>query len=486
MRGFFLRSEKPFREIFESLKGRRGLVRNTRSFYLYTIKSNATSEIDGVKFLAYSKPEGRVNKTKLVLDFLRQNEDKAFYTRQICDALKPRGVKIFDVLSNLRRYERKGWVLIRGYRGHDRETPFAAGYAVTWLDVEKERSEAIKEANEKIERLLMGESTCNPTATRIRMIRDEVVATNLQRDIVSLSFLRNKVKATKHQMEKALKRAMEIYPDIRCVRVFNFPYYYHSSLSEDDLKLAIEDKKDYLRITKGRDNRVGHNWEACVEWFIDKFTKGAEFLEQTHRTRMDRRRITLHLLKPVADRKINAEVDRVWTVRPSPISTAVTYVLECKWNLVNKFDLDDFLNVLRWSHEFGVDTSQGRSIKNGVIGILAAGAFNPTESVKLQGEVISLAQYAARMNIQLLKAADLNQMLHERGVDKNITVQKICTRARNESEAREILARIWTEPVKAGELLVQLLDRNKDVYEFEQMLCSNQSQSVMQVVNAGV
>ena len=186
-------------------------------------------------------------------------------------------MKIFDIISNLRRYERKGWVLIRGYRGHDRETPFAAGYAVTWLDAEKERSEAIKEANEKIEKLLMGESTCNPTANRIRMIRDEVISTNYQRDIVSLSFLRNKLKATKHQMEKALKRAMEIYPDIRCVRVFNFPYYYHSSLSEDDLKLAIEDKKDYLRITKGRDNRVGHNWEACVEWFIDKFTKGAEF-----------------------------------------------------------------------------------------------------------------------------------------------------------------------------------------------------------------
>jgi hypothetical protein len=97
-----------------------------------------------------------------------------------------------------------------------------------------------------------------------------------------------------------------------------------------------------------------------------------------------------------------------------------------------------------------------------------------------------LAQYAARMNIQLLKAADLNQMLHERGIDKNITVQKICTRARNESEAREVLGKIWTEPAKAEELLVQLLDRNKDVYKFEQMLSSNQPQPVTQVVNDGV
>jgi len=151
---------------------------------------------------------------------------------------------------------------------------------------------------------------------------------------------------------------------------------------------------------------------------------------------MDRRRITLHLLRPVGDRKINAEVDRVWTVKPSPISPAITYVLECKWNLVNKFDLDGFLNVLRWSQEFGVHTMEGRSIKNGIIGIFAARAFNPKETVKLQGEIVSLAQYAARMNIQLLKASDLNEMLHDRGVHKNTTVQKVCARARNETEVR--------------------------------------------------
>ena len=102
MRGFFLRSQKPFRELFGNLKGRRGLVLNTRSFYLYRINSQATKEINEVKFLAYKKREARIKKTRPVLDFFRQNKDRAFYTRQICDALKATGVKIFDVPSNLR------------------------------------------------------------------------------------------------------------------------------------------------------------------------------------------------------------------------------------------------------------------------------------------------------------------------------------------------------------------------------------------------
>ncbi len=470
IRALFLRSERPFRGRFESLQGRRGLAQNTRSFYLYVINEERAGEVGGVTFAPYSRPEGRVNKAKAIMDFLRENKVKAFYTRQIVEALKEYGVKIADVMPNLRRYERKGWVFIRGYRGHDRETMFSAGYAVTWLDPEKDRVEAIREALQRTERLIAGEATGNPIANRIRIIRDEVVSSALQRDMVSHGFLRRKVRATKHQFETALRRAMEIYPEIRCVRIFNFPYYYHETLSEADLRLAVEDKKDYLRKTKGRDNRIGHNWEACVEWFVDKFTKGAEFWEQRHRERMDPRRITLHLVKPIGDRKANAEVDRVWTVRPSPISPAITYVLECKWSLVNKFNLDEFLNVLRWSKEFGVDTRDGRSIKNGVVGIFAAGAFNPKETVTLQGEVMSLASYAGRINIQLLKASELNQMLHERGVDKGITIQKICARARNEAQVREVLTRIWTEPVKAGEMMAELLEKNRDVYEFEEML----------------
>jgi hypothetical protein len=59
-------------------------------------------------------------------------------------------------------------------------------------------------------------------------------------------------------------------------------------------------RRNYIRIAKGRANRIGHNWEAVAEWFIDRFTTGARFWTQNHRIGgMDSRRITLHLIKGV-------------------------------------------------------------------------------------------------------------------------------------------------------------------------------------------
>jgi hypothetical protein len=286
-------------------------------------------------------------------------------------------------------------------------------------------------------------------------------------------------------MRLALNRASQLYKDeIRELNIFSFPYVYHSSLSEEDLAIAIEDKKDYIRRVKGKDNRIGHNWEACVEFFVDKLTKGAEFLEQSHRSRMDSRRITLKLLKPIGERKQFAELDRVWTIRPSPISQAITYVLECKWGLVRKKDLEGFLNVLKWSYDFGVDTPEGRAIKQGVIGIFAGTAFNPEERVRIGHESISLAQYAARVNIQLLKAADLNEMLHTRGVEKRVTVQKVCTRARNEGEVREAFAQVWESPAGSAELLEQLVIKNASIFEFEKKLQQTEENAIPQIVPA--
>jgi hypothetical protein len=185
---------------------------------------------------------------------------------------------------------------------------------------------------------------------------------------------------------------------------------------------------------------------------------------------MDSRRITLKLLKPVGERKLFAELDRAWTIRPSPISQAITYVLECKWGLVRKKDLEGFLNVLKWSYDFGVDTPDGRTIKQGIIGIFAGTAFNPEEKVAVGSESLSLAQYASRVNIQLLKAADLNELLHTRGVEKQVTVQKVCTRARNETEVRETLAGIWDKPAISKESLDQLATKNASLFEFEKAL----------------
>jgi len=230
-------------------------------------------------------------------------------------------------------------------------------------------------------------------------------------------------------------------------------------------------KENYIRMTKGRDNRIGHNWEAVVGWFIDKLTAGASFWRQSHRSNMDPRRITIHLIKPVGGRRNNAEVDRVWEVTPGPLLQPTTYVLECKWGLVRKRHIDDFFDVLRWSKEFGVDTPDGRQIKQGITGVFAGSSFNPKESVRLKDETtISLASYTARMNIQLLKSADFNAKLRDRGVSKGVTVQRVCRYAKEEREVHEILEDMWEDPAKSEEILTKVVEKNREVYEFEKML----------------
>jgi hypothetical protein len=51
---------------------------------------------------------------------------------------------------------------------------------------------------------------------------------------------------------------------IKELKIFSFSYCYHPSLSEEDLIIAIEHKKDYIWRDKGKDNRIGHNREACA------------------------------------------------------------------------------------------------------------------------------------------------------------------------------------------------------------------------------
>jgi hypothetical protein len=138
---------------------------------------------------------------------------------------------------------------------------------------------------------------------------------------------------------------------------------------------------------------------------------------------------------------------------------------------VNKGHVDDFLDVLRWSKGFGVDTPEGREVKQGVVGVFAASAFNPREHVQLKDEsTISLAQYAARRNLQLVTAADFNKKLRERGCPRNVTVQKVCRLARNEDEVREALDAIWKKSEEGEEILTSLQSLNEDLYRFEEIL----------------
>jgi hypothetical protein len=267
----------------------------------------------------------------------------------LVEALKDKGVKPGDIMSNVRRFERNGFVYVRGYRMHDKQTPFKDGYLLTWIGLGRPREQSIEEAIKKTNAVLDSKASTSPIIERIHLIRDQILEATKLRDLVNFEFIQNKLSCSPYEAEGAIARALQLYPDLKMVKLFNaYNYYYHTSLAEEDLKVAIAFKQNYVRSMKGRQNRIGHNWEACVEWFIDKYTTGAVFQTQNHRTSvMDPRRITLHLMKSVGGRRQNAEVDRVWSVTPSIFAQPITYVLECKWGLVRKHEVDDFLEVLR-------------------------------------------------------------------------------------------------------------------------------------------
>jgi len=475
-RGFVLRSERP---IFVRRRGRGSSGPNTRGYYLYLLRPEGVDELllDGVRFVGFNEryldPRGGGSQSRagLILEFLRRHRDRAFFSSEIYQALKDMGVKRSDVMANVRRFQRRGLVYVRGYKSDEGETPFKWGYLITWIDQDKPREKALEEAIRRTEEALRGRAHPSALMERIMRIRDIIIEHSKLKTLVSYTYIERALNCSPYKVEYALQRALQLYQELKEVKLFDaYRYYYHTSLKGRELEEAIEMKKNYIRKTKGRANRIGHNWEACAEWFIDHFTTGARFWTQQHRNKMDPKRITLHLIKPVGGRRRAAEVDRVWEVSPSIFAPSITYVLSCKWGLVERRHIDDFLEVLRWSKEFGVDTPEGRAIKQGVVGVFAASAFNPRERVRFKdGTEISLPEYAARMNIQLLKASDFNKKLRERGCTR-ATVQRICRIARDEREVREILEAIWKNPEKELEILKEIERKNKDLYEFEKLL----------------
>jgi len=483
-RRLILRTKEPVYWGERVFRGGAGVRTNPRPFHLYVFAPSDNDDgvqILGREFVKFSEQfynsrgcYGGESKSKLIMNFLKEHQDKAWFSKGVVEALKDRGVKITDIMANVRRYERQGLVYVRGYRNDSGQTPFNDGYLLTWIDPDKPREQAIEEAVQRTNEALVGIRSVSPIIERVHLIKDLVIESTKLKDLVSLTFLQNKLDCSEYEVEEAIIRTLQLYPDIKEIKLFDaYRYFYHKSMADEDLKAAITMKENYIRIIKGRSNRIGHNWEACVEWFIDKFTVGAKFWTQSHRTeKMDPRRITIHLIKSVGRRRLNAEVDRVWEVTPSVFAQPITYILECKWGLIRKRSVDDFLEVLRWSKDFGVNTSEGRQVKQGVVGVFAGSAFDPKESVHLKNEKVSLARYANRINIQLLKASDFNEKLHEHGCPTALTVQRICKVARDEGEARKLLEAIWADPKKSLETLAEVERKNKALYEFEDVLRS--------------
>ena len=471
--GYLLRTEAPMVEHVKVFRGRGGATRTVRRYHLYVSADGLTEvQVDGRRFVNYQlgREAGKSqSKSKAILEFLRNNLERAFFSREVYDALRESRVKIGDIMTNVRRFERQGLVFVRGYRTHDRETPFVKGYVITFIDQSKSRDQAIAEAVERTNKALTDCASTNPVLERVRIINDTVVASARLRDIVSVQFLNEKLACSEHEREAALIRAVQLYPAIQQTKLFEtFRYFYHSSMDVDDLRAAILLKQNYIRKVKGQHNRIGHNFEAASEWYIDHNMK-AEFWTRTHRTEgTDSRRIILHLLRPVGPRGQNAEVDRVWQITPGPIAKPITYVLSCKWSLVRRGDIDDFFNVLRWSKLFGVDTPSGRQVKQGTIGIFAAGSFDPRGTVRINDNVVSLASYAERLNIQILKSADMNSKLKEHGI--SATVQRVCKVAKDEEEVRQVLEKLWNNPERQEAYLAEVENRNQRLYEFERTL----------------
>ncbi|MFQ6077456.1 MAG: hypothetical protein ACE5Z5_15230, partial [Candidatus Bathyarchaeia archaeon] len=336
-RGLVLRTEKTVYEHERVFKGRAGVSSHTRPYHLYLLRPEGldSAVVEGRRYVSYSKEHldprggGKTSKAQRVLDFLRENRDEAFFSRDIVEALKEYGVKPRDVMSNVRRFERQSHIYVRGYKTDERQTPFKKGYLITWLEGDKPREEAMDEAIERTERALEGQASSSPLMERVHRIRDVILEHSKLRKLVSHTYLENKLDCTPYQADHAVGRALQLYPDLKETKIFdNFRYYYHTSLEEEDLQAAVTMKENYIRMTKGRDNRIGHNWEAVAEWFIDRFTTGARFWTQDHRAKgMDSKRITLHLLKGVGGRRNAAEVDRVWEVTPGVFAPPVTYVL---------------------------------------------------------------------------------------------------------------------------------------------------------------
>ena len=66
---------------------------------------------------------------------------------------------------------------------------------------------------------------------------------------------------------------------------------------------------------------------------------------------------------------------------------------------------------------------------------------------------MSLTQYAARRELQIITAAKFNEKFREQGIAKKVTVQKVCRLARDEDEVGRTLDYLWSDSENAAKIL---------------------------------
>jgi hypothetical protein len=235
------------RETNRVLKGRAGIRTNLRSYHLYIRNPKENRDDKGIgnaRFVFYRQSTihaSSKSKARMVLEYLKENSDKAFFSKEIAETLKDSGVKISDVMSNARRYERQGLIYVRSYRTHDRQTRFKEGYLLTWIDANLPREDAIARAVERTDRALEGRAATSPTIERVYRIRDMIFAATKTRDILAQSYLAHELGCSEHELETSIHRTLQLYPELKELKLFNnYRYFYHASMTPEDLKAAIE------------------------------------------------------------------------------------------------------------------------------------------------------------------------------------------------------------------------------------------------------
>lgn len=153
------------------------------------------------------------------------------------------------------------------------------------------------------------------------------------------------------------------------------------------------------------------------------------------------------------------------------------YVCEAKWSIITKKTLDDFFEVFRLSKEFCADSDTTRVIKSGVLPIFAVSAFSDS-TFKLNDKTISMAAYAAHLNIEIWTQARFNGMLRDYGVSEFVTVRKICRAAANEYEVFAMHDIIWKETATAETIHEQYVLKNSELLEIEKEMDASKKKKI--------
>jgi hypothetical protein len=155
--------------------------------------------IEGREFVKFSREYldvrggGAKSKAKMILDFLRTKSDKAWFSKEIAEALKHEDIRVCDIMANVRRFEKRGLVYVRGYKLEERQTPFKEGYLVTWINQKKSREEAIEDAIQKTDRALENKRSDSPFVDRVHRTRDVIIEHSKLRRLVSFGYIHEKL-----------------------------------------------------------------------------------------------------------------------------------------------------------------------------------------------------------------------------------------------------------------------------------------------------